>query len=157
MTDGCSDDEGVGCHRHRSDVHTGPAHLVKGDVGGRGGGGTAFYGAQQGVIGERGFGVSMEPGVVFGSVNAPVPLGPYVAPPPTFTEPDKAVTRRMGSCRAAWTGCGRRPGFRAGCQPSASRGTSRQGHAKNTRTTRARRRFFPSFGVGKPSAWSVAS
>ena len=72
-----------------------PLIYVKGDVGGRGGGGAAFYGAQQGVIDESGFGVSMEPGVVFGSVNAPVPLGPYVAPPPTFTEPDKAVTRRM--------------------------------------------------------------
>ena len=83
LTGGCSDDEGD------------PLIYVKGDVGGRGGGGAAFYGSQQGVIDESGFGVSMEPGVVFGSVNAPVPLGPYVAPPPTFTEPDKAVTRRM--------------------------------------------------------------
>ena len=39
--------------------------------------------------------VSATEAVVFESVNAPVPLGPYVAPPPTFTEPDKAVTRRM--------------------------------------------------------------
>ncbi len=67
-----------------------PLIYVKGDVGGHSGGGAAFYGAQQGVIDESGVRVSMEPGVVFESVNAPVPLGPYVAPPPTFTEPDKA-------------------------------------------------------------------
>ena len=55
----------------------------------------------------------MEPGVVFGSVNAPVPLGPYVAPPPTFTEPDKAA-RMHGFLSRRLDGSGGARDFRAG-------------------------------------------
>ena len=78
MTDGCSDDEGD------------PLIYVKGDVGGRSGGGTAFYGAQQGVIDESG----RLPG---SSALARLPTSPNMFGVPACTATSKGRAPRLTS------------------------------------------------------------